>query len=289
MALKDLLVYVDPTTDSFLRLRLAVDLAARHGSRLTALFVREWSRAQSDRHKAAELGLVPAQGLHDLEQTIEASMQAATDRLRTSMEALAREHDIAAELRCVEGIASTVVPQQARYADLCILGRDQPEGPASIEYTFAEHLLFLTGRPVLFVPAVETQTPATLGRRILLAWNSSRPAARSLNDALPLIERAERTTVLMINPSGFIDGRGAPPGEQIVEHLHRHGAVAEAVRVEDVPHGSIADRLLAEAHARGADLIVAGAFGHPRLWEKMLGGVTYDLLTRMSLPIFMSH
>jgi nucleotide-binding universal stress UspA family protein len=275
MALKDLLVYVDPTTDSFLRLRLAVDLAARHGSRLTALFVREWSRAQSDRHKAAELGLVPA--------------QAATDRLRTSMEALAREHDIAAELRCVEGIASTVVPQQARYADLCILGRDQPEGPASIEYTFAEHLLFLTGRPVLFVPAVETQTPATLGRRILLAWNSSRPAARSLNDALPLIERAERTTVLMINPSGFIDGRGAPPGEQIVEHLHRHGAVAEAVRVEDVPHGSIADRLLAEAHARGADLIVAGAFGHPRLWEKMLGGVTYDLLTRMSLPIFMSH
>jgi nucleotide-binding universal stress UspA family protein len=289
MALKDLLVYVDPTTDSFLRLRLAVDLAARHGSRLTALFVREWSRAQSDRHKAAELGLVPAQGLHDLEQTIEASMQAATDRLRTSMEALAREHDIAAELRCVEGIASTVVPQQARYADLCILGRDQPEGPASIEYTFAEHLLFLTGRPVLFVPAVETQTPATLGRRILLAWNSSRPAARSLNDALPLIERAERSTVLMINPSGFIDGRGAPPGEQMVEHLRRHGAVADAVRIEDVAHGAIADRLQAEARALGADLIVAGAFGHPRLWEKMLGGVTYDLLTRMSLPIFMSH
>jgi nucleotide-binding universal stress UspA family protein len=179
------------------------------------------------------------------------------------------------------------VPQHARYTDLCILGRDQPEGPASIEYTFAEHLLFLTGRPVLFVPAVEAL--ATLGRRILIAWNASRPAARSLNDALPLIERAERSTVLMINPSGFIDGRGAPPGEQMVEHLRRHGAVADAVRIEDVAHGAIADRLQAEARALGADLIVAGAFGHPRLWEKMLGGVTYDLLTRMSLPIFMSH
>ena len=62
MALKDLLVYVDPTEDSFLRLRLAVDLAARHESRLTALFVREWSRAQADRHKSAELGLVSVQG-----------------------------------------------------------------------------------------------------------------------------------------------------------------------------------------------------------------------------------
>jgi nucleotide-binding universal stress UspA family protein len=287
MALKDLLIYVDATAESLLRLRLAVDLAARHESHLTALFLREWSRAQSDRHKTAELGLVSAQAMRDLEQNIEASMQAAANRLRTALEELSRARGVAADLRCVEGIASAVVPQHARYADLCILGRDQPEGPASIEYTFAEHLLFVTGRPVLFVPAVETL--ATLGRRILLAWNSSRPAARSLNDALPLIERAERTTVLMINPSGFIDGRGAPPGEQMVDHLRRHGAVADAVRIEDVALGAIADRLQAEASARGADLIIAGAFGHPRLWEKMLGGVTYDLLTRMSLPIFMSH
>jgi nucleotide-binding universal stress UspA family protein len=140
---------------------------------------------------------------------------------------------------------------------------------------------------VLFVPAVEPLT--SLGRRIMLAWNSSRPAARSLNDALPLIERAEHTTIVMINASGFIDGHGAPPGEHMVEHLRRHGAVADAIRIENVPHGSIADRLQAEAQALGADLIVAGAFGHPRLWEKMLGGVTYDLLARMNLPIFMSH
>src|SRR5262249_28920565 len=62
------------------------------------------------------------------------------DGLRTALEALARERGVAAELRCVDGIASAVVPQHARYTDLCILGRDQPEGPASIEYTFAEHL-----------------------------------------------------------------------------------------------------------------------------------------------------
>jgi nucleotide-binding universal stress UspA family protein len=287
MALKDLLVYVDQTENSLVRLRLAADLAIRHGSRLTALYVKEWSRTQLDRRKAAELGLVSAAGMRNLDQRTEASIDAVAGRLRSTLEALTRDHGVQAELRCIDGVASTIVPQYARYADLCILGRDEPEEPASINYTFSEQLLFVTGRPVLFIPPEGSF--ATLGRHIAVAWNSSRPAARSLNDALPLIERAERTTVLMVNPSGFIDGRDAPPGEQMVEHLRRHGAAADGIRIETVPHGSIADKLQAEAHALGADMIVAGAFGHPRLWEKMLGGVTHDLIARMTLPIFMSH
>ena len=285
MALKDLLVYVDESENSLIRLRLAVDLAIRHGSRLTALHVREWSRAQLDLRKAAELGLVSAEGLHDLDRRIEASIDAAAERLRSTLAALTRDHDVEAELRSVEGEASIVVPQCARYADLCIVGRDQPEG-ASVNYTFSEQLLFVTGRPVLFVPSGSFET---LGRHIVVAWNSSRPAARSLNDALPLLERAERTTVLMVNPSGFIGAHHAPPGEQLVEHLSRHGVSAEAVQVEDVPSGSIANTLQSKAHALGADLFVAGAFGHPRLWEKLLGGVTHDLIAHMTLPIFMSY
>ena len=76
---------------------------------------------------------------------------------------------------------------------------------------------------------------------------------------------------------------------KLTEHLARHGATVNSVGIENVPHGAIADRVQAEAHALGADLIVAGALGHARLWEKMLGSVTQDLLTRMRLPIFMSH
>jgi len=178
---------------------------------------------------------------------------------------LTREHGFVAELRCVDGVAAAVIPQHARYADLCILGQDRPEGPASVNYTFAEHLLFVTGRPVLFVPPLESLK--TLGRHIVVASNSSRPAARSLNDAMPLIERAERTTVLMINSSGLHRVQGGVPGEHIIEHLKRHGAAADVIRIDDVPPDSIADRLQAEARALGADLIVAGAFGHPRLWE----------------------
>jgi nucleotide-binding universal stress UspA family protein len=214
-------------------------------------------------------------------------MQAGADRLQAALETLTRDHGVAGELLSVDGIAAAVVPQYARYADLCILGHTHSEDPASVGYTFSEQLLFLTGRPVLFVPT--TGQFATLGRRIVVAWNSSRPAARSLNDALPLIEHADCTAVLMVNPAGFVEQHDALPGERLVDHLERHGARARAVRIDDVPTGSIADRLQQEAHALGADLIVAGAFGHPRLWEKLLGGVTHDLIARMSLPTFMSH
>ncbi len=287
MALKDLLVCVDQNEDSLLRLRLAADLAIRHGSHLTALYVREFSRSQLERRKAAELALQSAAALHDLDDSIEEEMHAAAERWRSTLEALTRKNRVEAELQSVDGVTAEVIPQHARYADLCILGRDLPEGPASIGYTFCEQMLFVTGRPVLFVPA--DPSLSTLGRHVVVAWNSSRPAARSLNDALPLIERAERTTVLIVNPGAFIGAHHALPGEQIIAHLRRHGAAAEIVRIENVPPGSIADKLQAEARALGADVLVAGAFGHPRLWEKMLGGVTNDLMTRMSLPVFMSH
>lgn len=286
MALKDLLVYVDQTEDALKRLKVAADLASRHGSHLTALFVPELTELQRERRKAAEFGLVSAKGMQELDELTRASILAIEERLRTALREMTKGA-AQADLLCIEGEAGVLVPQYARYADLCIVGRDEPTGSTSINYSFSEQLLFVTGRPVLFIPANESFQ--TLGRHIVVAWNSSRPAARSLNDALPLMERADRTTILMVNPSGFIRGHEGPPGEQMLEHLKRHGATVDAVRIEDVPRGAIAERLQAEARSLGADLIVAGAFGHPRLWEKMLGGVTNDLIGNMSLPIFMSH
>ena len=225
--------------------------------------------------------------MNQLDQDIKASIDAVAERWGSALNELTRSRDLRTDLIAIDGPAAVVVPQYARYADLCILARDEPEGPPSINYTFSEQLLFVTGRPVLFVPSGESFE--TLGRYVLVAWNSSRPAARSLNDALPIIERADRTTIVMINPSDFIDTHEGPPGEQLAEHLTRHGATVDIKRIENIAHGAIADRLQAEARALGADLMVAGAFGHPRLWEKMLGGVTHDLIARMRLPIFMSH
>jgi len=287
VALKDLLVYVDQTEAAFVRLRLAADLAHRHSSRLTALYVKEFNRAQIEAQNTEELGLASAAQSCRLNQRIENSIEETAERLRSALENSGLERGIEIEWRCLEGIASVVVPQHARYAGLCILGQDLPAYVNSAGYSFSEQLLFITGRPVLFVPALGSFE--TLGRHILVAWNSSRASARSINDALPIIERAERTTVVTVNPKEFIDRHGALPPDRMVAHLRRHNAKVDSIRLVDVRAGSIADALQAEAHKVGADMIVAGAFGHPKLWEKLLGGVTRDLLAGMSLPLMMSH
>jgi nucleotide-binding universal stress UspA family protein len=286
MALKDLLVYVDQTEGADLRLRLAADLASRHGSRLIALFVWEWNATQLEERSKAEIGLVSAEGIDGLHRHIEASISGTAARLRSTLDTLGRERGLTTEWRSVDGPAATVVAQHARYADLCILGRQGTEDN-SVDYTFSEELLFVAGRPVLFIPSVSLGK--TLGRHIAVAWNSSRPAARAVNDAIPLIEQSERTTVLTVNPQVFIERHGALPADQMVEHLRRHGASVDIVRLEHIATRAIADALQAKAHDIGADILVAGAFGHPRLWEKLLGGVTRDLLDGMKFPIFTSY
>ena len=104
-------------------------------------------------------------------------VDAVAERWGSALNELTRSRDLRTDLIAIDGPAAVVVPQYARYADLCILARDEPEGPPSINYTFSEQLLFVTGRPVLFVPSGESFE--TLGRYVLVAWNSSRPAARS--------------------------------------------------------------------------------------------------------------
>ncbi len=287
MALKDLLVYVDQTPSAIVRLRLAVDLAGRLGSRLAALFVKEWNQGQLHERKAAELGLASALQVQNLDRRVGASIERAAEQLRATLEQLGAERGLAVEWRCVEGSPALVVPQQARSADLCILGHDSSADSDSVDYSFSEEVLFVTGRPVLFVPTSGAFT--TLGRHVAVAWNSSRAAARTLDDAMPLIESCERTTVLAVNPADHPGRHGVPSPDHIVEQLGRHGASVDVVKIENVAGQSIADVLQARARDIGADLVVAGAFGQTRLRERLLGGVTRDLLERMIVPLLLSH
>ncbi len=287
MALKDLLVYVDQSDRAVERLRLAADLARRHGSRLTAIFVRELNQEQMHDQCVAELGLGSAQAMGETNERIRKSIDERATLLRKTLEKVGQECGFEVEWRCLDGISSILVPQHARFADLCILSQDGSAPVNATGYSFSEQLLFVSGRPVVFVPVRGSFD--TLGRNILVAWNSSRASTRAVNDALPLIERADRVTVLAVNPAAFAERYHALPPQQMVEHLRRHGAAVEGIWLNDVPIPAIADAVLANARKVGADLIVAGAFGHPKLWEKLMGGVTRDLLARMNLPVLMSY
>jgi nucleotide-binding universal stress UspA family protein len=149
-----------------------------------------------------------------------------------------------------------------------------------------EQALFSSGRPVLVVP--HSGRFEAVGRTVLIGWNASREAARAANDALPLIAGAESATVLVVNPSEAPGGDGAEPGAAIALHLARHGlrATAEHVVAPQVDDGEM---LLNQAADLGADLLVVGAYGHSRLRELVLGGVTRTLLRQMTIPVMMSH
>ncbi|HTX25016.1 MAG TPA: universal stress protein [Steroidobacteraceae bacterium] len=287
MALKDLLVYLDETPGSLGRLSLAADLARRHRSRLTALYVREWTPAQLAQRRTAELAGRPMSDVRQLDQTVEASIDSCEGRLRTELQRLADDHGLDVEWRSVAGDPLDVLPQHARHADLSILDVNTPATSTAAGYRFSEEMLFVAGRPVLFVPAVTNLR--TLGRHIAIAWNSSRAAARSLHDALPLIEQADEITVLTVNGADFIDRHGALPLPELIAHLGRHGVAAKSIEANGVPAGQIGEELQTRARALGADLLVAGAYGHSRLREILMGGVTRDLLSRMTLPIMMSY
>ena len=126
MALKDLLVCLDQTEAAVTRLRLAADLARRHGSRLTALFVRELSQDQSEMRKNAELGLASGNDFDRVTQLIQRLIDDTTERLRAMIEDLGRQHGLEIEWRDLDGTASGVASEEARYADLCILGPGNP-------------------------------------------------------------------------------------------------------------------------------------------------------------------
>jgi nucleotide-binding universal stress UspA family protein len=124
--------------------------------------------------------------------------------------------------------------------------------------------------------------------RVLVAWDGGREAARAVNDALPILERATAVKALLINPSDASNGHRREPGADIALHLARHGVKVTAARTvaRDI---SVADAILAEISDYGADLLVMGAYGHSRAREFMLGGVTRQMLTTMPVPVLMSH
>jgi len=167
-----------------------------------------------------------------------------------------------------------------RVFDLIALGRPGPD-PQNPRTPPLEIALFDSGRPVLIVPSTP---PKTLGRNVLVAWNRSTQQARTNAFALPLLHRAEKVTVLMVE-GGTVPG---PSGEEAAHHLRRNGIKATALRVkpESKTPGEV---ILEHAASLGCDLLVKCAYTQSRLRQMIFGGATRHILANATLPILMAH
>ena len=152
----------------------------------------------------------------------------------------------------------------------------------------ADSLLFEGACACLVVPHSGNLT--TPGKRALLTWNASREAARALREAMPLLQRADTVVVLSSEPD---DGNnelanGHPHAQALLKLLESHGieAISSGINNPDI---SPTDAIIAQAVEMNADLIVMGAYGHARLREIILGGVTRDLLKRAPTCLLLAH
>ena len=207
------------------------------------------------------------------------------ETLLATFEQKARQHDVFHERifdRCLTQELPALLVDYARLRDLTVIG--VPEHPYQ-EHWFAEQIIFGSGRPTLVVPAVELVGSFALDHAVV-AWDFSRPAARAVADALPLLVRAKRVSVVTVTNEKRIDSKRS--GEELAKHLAFHGATVVLESV-DAAGRSIGEVLESHAQSARADLLVMGAYGHSRLREFVLGGATRSILSKPPLPVLLSH
>jgi nucleotide-binding universal stress UspA family protein len=174
--------------------------------------------------------------------------------------------------------------RHARYADASVIARPD-RGSAATTHAYFSALLFESGRPVLVIPP-DVDFRRRFGK-ILVAWKPTREATRAVHDAIAVFE-PESVEVLAIDPEVSAPQHGPEPGADIGAHIARHGIdVSVATRMSG-PRG-VADTLFRHAREIGADVIVAGGYGHARVLEWALGGTTRELLDELQIPVMFSH
>ncbi len=281
MPMKSVLVLIDDHEGSDARLDCARAFAERHDAHLSALSVGLTPTYAYGMGAEANAEVFVRQA----EQARERAQKVA-DAARTCKAPTEPLGDVRVIAKTA-AVLGDAVGRQARYADVVLAGQPEPDKPGEYIHTCCiEGALFESGHPVIVIPPNKTWDP--IGRRIMIAWDTSREAARAVADASSLLPSAEAVSVAIVDPEIGGNAHGEEPGADIGAHLARHGA---NVSVDRLPREGLRVSEALNRHATdfGADLIVMGAYGHSRLRETLFGGVTREMLTDAKVPVLLSH
>jgi nucleotide-binding universal stress UspA family protein len=259
-AYKDILVMLSAGDGAHARLEAAIALARAHGARLTGLDVSAPAAFEGARAERAA-------GIYDDFQErlrlagVQGTFRAADHPGRTGGKAL-----------------------QIHYADLVIAPTPAEAAQGLVLPEVPEDVLLASGVPMLVIPELRPAGP--LGHNIVIAWNATREATRAVHDALPLLTRAASVTVFAF------DRRTQMMAEEVghlLDHLGAHGVKADKFTWPDTGEIDAVDALFSCLSEQGADMIVAGGYGHARMLEHMFGGVTATLIDNLTVPVLLSH
>jgi nucleotide-binding universal stress UspA family protein len=167
-----------------------------------------------------------------------------------------------------------------RPSDVVVVPRGNPD--RTLDRDLIDTLLFKSGRPVVVVPP--NWQPSLRFEKIMVAWDGGAKAARAVGDAMPVLTEAAEVEVLCVTP----DAEKSVAGADLASHLARH---CKKVTLTELPkaHGDVAKTIRAHAEMARADLLVMGAYAHPRLLEMVMGGVTQHLLAEGDVPMLLAY
>jgi nucleotide-binding universal stress UspA family protein len=277
---KTIVVHVDGSPQQDSRMAAAARLAREHGAHLVGCAATGISWTDYLLLTGSMAAPVPPADFDGLRETAVLHLRAFTDHA-------ARLGIASVETRVVEDTADGALLLQARYADLVVLSRDVDPDPGIPPRArrLPEHVALRGPRPVLVVPPGYADEP--IASTVVAGWDGSTQALRALAAALPLLERAAGVRLVLVNPDHLSDVHGEQPGADMALYLARHGVKVDVVL--ERTHATAGAALMALARSAGAGLIVAGAYGHSRYREWVLGGVTRELLERTPVPLLLAH
>jgi len=273
MSYAALMVHVGGGRIDARRIRLAVDLAARFHALLIGIAGRSYLPPflAEDRAADAKRNDGERKEMMDVLADMGKTFRASTNQMRN------------VEWRGIPDDANSIVAREARAADLVIIGRKQD--PHDLYYSLDPGITILrAGRPVLFVP---DEIDSLEARRVVVAWKDTREARRAVRDALPFLQGAREAIIVTVCEHGT-ESQARTHIDDVEDYLARHKVIVGEKAFLHTEQ-SIATELLRFAKDERADLIVAGGYGHSRLDEWVLGGVTRELLSESTLCCLFAH
>lgn len=179
------------------------------------------------------------------------------------------------------GAATAGLIDSVRAADLVIAS--QPQRGNVSEH---DSILFDGGRPILFIPWTDRQFKQF--KRVLIAWDGSRGAARATFDGLGLLHAATEIEIFTIDARSGADQPADLAAAEIAASLSRHGltVTTRSQASERLPISAVLENRCSDF---GADLMIMGAYGTSRIMERIFGGATHVLLESMTVPVLMSR
>jgi nucleotide-binding universal stress UspA family protein len=274
--IKDVMVHLEGTAADEARLAAANDIADVFHSHVIGLFLN-----------VMPVLIVPEDGIGSMQSAeLLSKARTAGNKVEEKLNERLKRLQKPVELRRFDILSDTagaVAAREARGADTFVALR--PNGRSKESEHLVESTLFGSGRHLFLLPARKSNK-ATFDR-ILVAWNGSRESARTLAEALPYLHKAKEVTIVVVDEGSPAELQ-AVLGQDAVNHLRDHG-IAAVLHHTMLRDDDIGATLIAEARRLEADLIVMGGYGHSRLREWLLDGVTYELLHKSFVPLLVAH